>query len=313
MHWTTKDMPSQAGKTAIVTGANSGIGFETAKALAEKGAQVILACRDRSKGEQACERIRQSGLAGAAGSVRCMVLDLADLASVSDFAGEFLAAHPRLDLLVDNAGVMAPPPATTVDGFEVQMATNHLGHFALTGLLFARLMQAQAPRIVVVSSSAHAFGNIDFTDPHRTRSASCRCACRCSCSCLGRWKAYGDSKIANLYFMHELHRRYGQGKTPLIAAAVHPGWTATNLQRTSSLRKLNCLFAMQPWQGALPTLYAATAPAVQGGQYIGPDGCLGLTGYPTAVQPSKRSQDPAKAARLWELSEESTGVRYPAH
>jgi len=298
MQWTTLDMPSQAGKTAIVTGANSGIGFETAKTLAEKGAQVILACRDRSKGEQACDRIR---LQGVSGTVACLPLDLADLASVSDFAGAFQARYPRLDLLVNNAGVMAPPFSTTAEGFEVQMATNHLGHFALTGLLLPRLLASPSPRIVVVSSSAHRIGNIDLQDLHWTRRRYCR------------WKAYGDSKIANLYFMKELHRRYGGGRTPLTVAAAHPGWTATNLQRTSCVRGLNGLFAMEPWQGALPSLYAATGPTLRGGEFIGPDGCLGLTGYPKVVEPNARAKDRALAARLWDMSEELTGVRFGAH
>lgn len=298
MQWTTQDMPSQAGKTAIVTGANSGIGFETAKALAQKGAQVILACRDRSKGEQACARI---GTFGAPGAVACMPLDLADQASVSEFAGAFLASHPRLDLLVNNAGVMVPPRTTTVDGFELQMATNHLGHFALTGLLLERLLESPSPRVVVVSSCAHKLGKIRLEDMQWNT----RCYCR--------WKAYGDSKIANLYFMQELNRRYGNGTTALTVAASHPGWTATNLQRTTCMRRFNGLFAMEPWQGALPSLYAASAPEIRGGEYIGPDGCLGLTGYPKVVEPNARSKDRAIAARLWELSVKLTGVRYTAH
>ena len=298
MPWTAKDMPSLEGRTAIVTGANSGIGFETAKGLAEKGATVILACRDRNRGEAACARIRALE---APGPVACMPLDLADLASVSDFAGDILARHARLDLLVNNAGVMAPPRTITVDGFELQMATNHLGHFALTGLLFERLLESPSPRIVVVSSCAHKMGNPDVDDLQWTKRRYCR------------WKAYGDSKIANLSFAHELHRRYGNAKTALKVTTSHPGWTATNLQRTTCLRRFNGLLAMEPWQGALPTLYAATGPGLRGGEFIGPDGCLGLTGYPTVVRPNARSQDRTLAARLWEKSEELTGVRYAAH
>ncbi len=306
MQWTTQKMASQAEKTVIVTGANSGIGFETAKALARKGAHVVLACRDQGKGEQACAQISSLGVAG---SVECMPLNLADLASVSDFAAAFLARHPRLDMLINNAGIMVPPKATTVDGFEVQMGTNHMGHFALTGLLLGRLLEAPSPRIVVVSSSAHTLGNIPEGDIRPN--ASRRCACHCHC--LSNWKAYCDSKLANMYFMHELHKRYGNGKTTLTAAAAHPGWTATNLQQHTSARRFNCLFAMEPWQGALPSLFAATEPSLRGGEYIGPDGCLGLTGFPKSVEPSKRSKDATISARLWRMSEELTGVRYASH
>lgn len=301
-------MESQAGKTVIVTGANSGIGLETAKALARKGAHVVLACRDQGKGELACANISKLG---PSGSVECLPLDLADLASVSDFAATFLARHPRLDTLINNAGIMVPPKATTVDGFEVQMGTNHLGHFALTGLLLGRLLEAPSPRIVVVSSSAHAFGNMQ--EGNIRPDAPRRCACSCHCRCCSNWKAYADSKLANMYYMHELHRRFGNGKTRLTAAAAHPGWTATNLQQHSSARRFNCLFAMEPWQGALPSLFAATEPSLRGGEYIGPDGCLGLTGFPKPVEPSKRSKDATVAARVWKMSEELTGVRYAAH
>jgi len=295
MKWTTDNMPSQAGKTAIVTGGNSGIGLEAAKALAAKGAQVVLACRDQGRGEDACARIRRD-MPDA--SVTWMGLDLADLASIGRFAQEFLDTHPRLDILVNNAGVMVPPRSRTADGFEIQMGVNHLGHFALTGLLLERLMLSDDPRLVVVSSSAHKLGRINLADLGWSN--------RCYCA----WRAYGDSKLANLYFLNELNRRYGGGK--LKAVAVHPGWTGTSLQRTSCLRRFNCLFAMKPWQGALPTLYAATSGEVQSGQFIGPDGCMEAKGYPTVVEQSYRARDRHMAESLWEESSRLTGVRFPA-
>lgn len=323
MRWTTSNMPSQVGKTAIVTGANSGIGLETAKALAGKGAQVVLACRSLERGEQAVREIARA-LAGegparaggapcccakdapleiiSGGSATVMALDLADLASVRAFAAAFLERFPRLDLLINNAGVMIPPRAWTVDGFEMQMGVNHLGHFALTGLLLPRLLEAAAPRVVVVSSVAHRFGRMDFTDLHwRTRPYR-------------KWQAYSDSKLANLYFAGELQRRFGKDGTGLKVVAAHPGWTATRLQKHVCLgRMFNGLFAMRPWQGALPSLYAATAAALQGGEYVGPNGCLGLRGYPGLGLPSCRAGDQDTARKLWDVSAALTGVGYESH
>jgi len=298
MKWTTDNMPSQAGKTAIVTGANSGIGYETAKALTAKSADVILACRDSARGEAACKAIMREN---PSGSARFMRLDLADLASVMEFASEFLKSNPRLDILVNNAGVMVPPYTKTADGFELQMGVNHLGHFALTGLLLERLLESETPRLAVVSSLAHKMGRIDLTDMDWSR------------RCYRKWRAYGDSKIANLYFASEMQRRYGAG-TRLRVAAAHPGWTATNLQRTACMvRSLNCAFAMKPWQGALPTLYAATSEDIRGGEFIGPDCCMEMKGYPKVVESNGRSKDGGAAARLWDESAKLTGVRYPAH
>ena len=322
MRWTTRNMPSQVGKTAIVTGANSGIGLETAKALAGKGAQVVLACRSLERGEQAAREIERTlagkGAAKACsaacccakdnpleiipgGSATVMALDLADPASIRAFAAAFLERFPRLDLLINNAGVMIPPRAWTVDGFEMQLGVNHLGHFALTGLLLPRLLEAAAPRLVVVSSLAHRLGRIDFTDLQwRTRPYR-------------KWQAYSDSKIANLYFAGEMQCRYGKDGTGLKVVAAHPGWTATNLQKHVCLgRVFNGLFAMRPWQGALPSLYAATA-ALQGGEYVGPNSCLGIRGYPGLARPSRRAGDQATARKLWDVSVALTGVRYESH
>jgi NAD(P)-dependent dehydrogenase (short-subunit alcohol dehydrogenase family) len=322
MQWTTKNMPSQMGKTIIVTGGNSGIGFEAAKAFAQKGADVVLACRSLDRGTHAAEQLWRQ-LSGAfrvqspttvstdalfatrqlpaGGSVTFMPLDLAALASVRGFAAAFLERFANLDILINNAGIMIPPYTTTADGFESQMGTNHLGHFALTGLLLPRLLAANKPRVVVLSSSVHALGCINFDDLQWRK----RCYCK--------WRAYGDSKIANLYFAHELHRRYGDGKTPLTVTAAHPGWTSTNLQRNMCMGpQLNRLFAMKPWQGALPTLYAATEPHLKGGEFVGPAGCMGLWGFPTVAKPNKRSRNADIARRLWDVSETLTGVRYEA-
>jgi len=323
MRWTTRNMPSQAGKTTIVTGANSGIGLETAKALALAGGQVVLACRSLDRGARAVREIERA-LAGETpakscwsqccccartaapeivpgGSATAMSLNLADLASIRTFAAAFLERFQGLDLLIDNAGIMVPPLSWTVDGFETQMGVNHLGHFALTGLLLPRLLEAQRPRVVVVSSQAHRMGRLDLTDlAWRKRSYR-------------KWQAYGDSKLANLYFAGELQRRFGQGGTGLTVIAAHPGWTGTNLQKNLCLgRWLGCLLAMRPWQGALPSLYAATSADLRGGEYVGPHGCLGLRGYPAVVRPGRRAADTDMARRLWDMSQELTGVSFEA-
>jgi NAD(P)-dependent dehydrogenase (short-subunit alcohol dehydrogenase family) len=296
--WTSQDMPDQTGRIAVVTGANSGIGYQVARTLAYKGATVLMACRDEARGSAAAERIRAEQPQGQA---ELMQLDLADLGSVQRFAREFQEERDRLDLLINNAGVMMPPRRLeTADGFELQLGTNHLGHFALTGLLLDCLLRTPGARVVTVSSSMHVLGRIDFDDLQAERSYS-------------RWRSYGQSKLANLLFVYELQRRLEASGAGVLAAAAHPGWTATELQRYSWIyRVFNPLFAQRPEMGCLPTLYATTAADVQGGDYFGPDGFLGLRGSPKRVRSSSRSHDRAVAARLWSVSEDLIGVRYAA-
>jgi NAD(P)-dependent dehydrogenase (short-subunit alcohol dehydrogenase family) len=295
--WTSERIPDQTGRVAIVTGANSGIGYQSALALAKKGATVVLAVRDEAKGRNAMEQIKEEQ-PGA--RVEVMKLDLASLESVRAFAAAFKQRHERLDLLVNNAGVMMPPTrSSTADGFELQLGTNHIGHFALTGLLLELLTSTPGSRVVNVSSAAHRWGGIDFDDLQWEKRRYKRMA------------SYGQSKVANLLFTYELQRRLQAAGAETRALAAHPGWTATNLQRTSGLfRALNPLFAMKPWQGALPTLYAATADDASGGQYYGPDGLGEMRGYPRPVGSSPASRDLETAARLWQISEQLSGVTY---
>jgi len=294
--WSSNDIPSQKGRVAIVTGANSGIGRETARALAAHGALVIMACRDQQRGEEAARSIRTEH---PEAQVRVMELDLADLGSVRAFAAAVIADYSRLDLLTNNAGVMIPPYSLTNDGFELQFGTNHLGHFALTSLLLPLIRSTPGARIVVVSSVAHFSGWIDFADPNwKSRGYHA-------------WAAYSQSKLANLLFAAELQRRLGALGAALPVIAVHPGWTNSNLQRTAGLmRWLNPVFGMPPWQGALPTLYAATSPAAQGGAYYGPDGWFGLRGYPGPARRSPAARNAKKALRLWNLSCDLTGEKF---
>jgi len=303
--WTVADIPEQHGRLALVTGANSGLGFQSALALARAGAHVILASRDSSRGETALGRIRDSA-PGA--EVELMALDLADLSSARAFAEAFGERHEHLDLLVNNAGVMALPYRRTAEGFEMQLGTNHLGHFALTGLLLPRLLAATAPRVVTVSSGAHRLGKIRFDDLQGERRYR-------------KWLAYGQSKLANLLFAFELQRRADAAKAPLRSLAAHPGYAATNLQvagpRMENSRvgeRLNELanrtLAQSDAQGALPSLFAATAPDLPGGAYVGPDGPFEARGHLQRVEASAAAKDPVTARRLWEVSEQLTGVPY---
>jgi len=303
--WTANDIPDLSGKTIIVTGGNSGIGYEAADQLAAHGAHVVLACRDVQKAQTAAETIRSRHLAAA---IEIMELDLASLASVRAFAEAFRGRHQRLDTLCNNAGVMALPYRKTADGFEMQFGTNHLGHFALTGLLLDRLLAANAARVVNVSSGAHRAGKIRFDDLQWERGYR-------------KWLAYGQSKLANLLFTYELQRRLRSAGASIISVAAHPGYAATNLQfvgprmaGSSVMESLsawgNRVFAQSSAMGALPTLYAATAPDVQGGDYIGPDGMGEMRGHPKKVTSNARSRDAEVARRLWEVSERLTGVRY---
>ena len=294
--WIANNIPDQGGKVAIVTGANSGIGYETARVLAQKGATVVMACRSLSKAETAADQIRQTN---PSGTVAVMELDLGDLESVQRFAAAFLAQYNRLDLLINNAGIMMPPYGKTAQGFETQIGVNHLGHFALTGLLLDALLQTPQSRVVTVSSGAHRFGQIDFDDLHWERRD---------------YKpnpAYGQSKLANLLFTYELQRKLTAAGKDTIAVAAHPGWTETNLQQHSSAFSfLNPFFAQPQPMGALPTLMAAIAPNVQGGDYFGPDGFWEMRGYPKKVQSNDRSHDEAVAAQLWQVSEALVNVTY---
>lgn len=286
--WTVDDIPRQDGRTVVVTGANSGIGLVAAQEFARAGARVLLACRDVAKAEAVA--------ADLPGKTEVRRLDLADLASVREFAA---GLDGPVDVLVNNAGLMAVPERHTVDGFEMQFGTNHLGHFALTGLLLDRLTD----RVVALTSSAHRMGRIRLDDPNWERGYQ-------------RWPAYGQSKLANLMFAYELQHRLISAGSRLRAVAAHPGYAATNLQqRTESVQDkvlgvLNKVVAQTPEMGALPTLYAATVPDLPGGSFIGPDGVGEARGHPRPVGSSAASHDRDVQRKLWELSERLTGVRY---
>jgi NAD(P)-dependent dehydrogenase (short-subunit alcohol dehydrogenase family) len=299
--WTAEQIPDQQGRTAIVTGANSGLGLIVARELAGAGAHVIIASRDTGKAATALGLIRA---AHPAANVEVGQLDLANLGSVRAFAQHFLAGHDRLDLLVNNAGIMAAPRSRTADGFELQFGTNHLGHFALTGLLMPAFNQRVGTRVVTVSSNNHKAGQMRLDDLQGEQHYS-------------RWGAYAQSKLANLLFMLELDRRLKAAGLPMISVAAHPGYSATNLQLSGPplqerifLRIANRLIAQSAEIGALPILFAATYPDLAGGSYVGPDGPGEMRGYPTLVQPSDRAKDAELADRLWQISERLTGVRY---
>jgi NAD(P)-dependent dehydrogenase (short-subunit alcohol dehydrogenase family) len=294
--WTTDDIPDQQGRLAVVTGANTGLGFETAQALAVRGASVVLAVRNVEKGKQAAARI---AAAAPGASVTVQELDLSSLDSVRAAAGSLRAGCPRIDLLICNAGVMYPPKQITSDGFELQFGTNHLGHFALTGLLLEQMLPVPGSRVVSVSSVGHRIlAGINFDDLQWERSYS-------------RVRAYGQSKLANLMFTYELQRRLSSSGTT-IADAAHPGFAATELMRNSrGAAAVAPLFSQNAAMGALPVLRAATDPSVLGGQYYGPGGFLGLRGYPKLVSSSRRSHDAVVQRRLWAVSEKLTGVTFP--
>jgi NAD(P)-dependent dehydrogenase (short-subunit alcohol dehydrogenase family) len=300
MPWTAADIPDQTNRVAVVTGANSGIGLVTARELARAGALVIMACRDIAKGERAAEQIRA---AVPTAELDVASLDLASLDSVRQFAAGY--DRESLDLLINNAGVMVPPKRTTADGFELQFGTNHLGHFALTGLLLDRLLATPGARVVTVSSTAHKFGRINFDDLQGDRS-------------YWRWLRYGQSKLANLLFALELDRRLRAAGSELLSVAAHPGYAATNLQFAATPSRiervgselLNRVYAQDAEHGALPTLYAATTANLPGGSFVGPDGFQEMRGHPTLVKPTSAARDPETARRLWQVSEELTGVSY---
>jgi NAD(P)-dependent dehydrogenase (short-subunit alcohol dehydrogenase family) len=299
--WTAADIPDQAGRIAVVTGANSGLGLAAARALAGAGANVVLACRNAEKGETVVASIR-ADLPDA--SLALEALDLSSLDSVRAFAKRFRAGHESLDLLINNAGVMAPPRRETADGFELQLGTNHLGHFALTGLLLGKLQGREDARVVTVSSTAHKMGRINFDNLQGERRYF-------------RWNAYGQSKLANVLFALELDRRLRAAGSAVKSLVAHPGYASTNLQSAAPplldravMAVTNRLLGQTPEMGALPELYAATRPNLDGGLFIGPDGFEEQRGYPRVVRPVRAGRDEATAARLWDVSEELTGVSY---
>jgi NAD(P)-dependent dehydrogenase (short-subunit alcohol dehydrogenase family) len=300
--WTATDIPDQTGRLAVITGANTGLGLETAMALTAHGATVVLAVRDLDKGKDAATKITA---ASPGADVSIQRLDLSSLDSVREAAHDLRASHDRIDLLINNAGVMYTPRSTTAEGFELQFGTNHLGHFALTGLLLEQLLAVAGSRVVTVSSVGHRIrARINFDDLQSEHHYS-------------RIAAYGQSKLANLMFTYELQRRLASTGSTTIAVAAHPGGSNTELVRNSPapLRALNAmlgpLIAQSAAMGALPTLRAATDPAVLGGQYYGPDGFRELRGHPTVVESSRQSHDTDTQRRLWAASEDLTGVTFP--
>ena len=303
--WTADMVPDQRGKLAVITGGNSGIGYETARVLAAKGGKIILAVRSVERGEAARDKLRREH-AGA--DVTVMALDLSELAGVRRFAEAFGRQHNALPLLINNAGVMALPYRRTADGFEMQFGTNHLGHFALTALLLPALLAAPNARVVTVSSGAHTRGQIAFDNLDGSKSYA-------------PWTAYSQSKLANLLFAYELQRRFEAAGASAISVGCHPGYAETNLQavgprmagsrvRETLMKVANSVFAQSAEMGALPTLYAAVADDVHGCDYIGPIGLMGMRGYPAKVRSNDLSYDVQLAQRLWQVSEELTGVSY---
>jgi NAD(P)-dependent dehydrogenase (short-subunit alcohol dehydrogenase family) len=301
--WTEADIGDQHGKAVLITGASTGIGLETAMALAEHGAGIVLACRDVRKAEAAAAHITGT-VRGAV--VEVAWLDLASLASVREAAAQIRSRHERLDVLINNAALMMPPSDRTQDGFELQIGTNHLGHFALTGLLADRLTATLGSRIVTVSSVAHRQGRIDLNDLHFQQRTYRPQA------------AYGQSKLANLMFAYELQRRLAAADVATISVAAHPGTVRSDLQRhvtgpakTAGNALMRLLGQRDARMAALATLRAATDPGARGGEFYGPDGFLGLRGHPVRVDSSTRSHDTDIQQRLWEESERLTGVTYP--
>ncbi|NUU25988.1 MAG: SDR family NAD(P)-dependent oxidoreductase [Streptomycetaceae bacterium] len=304
----TDDIPDLDGKTAVVTGANSGLGYVTARELARHGATVVLACRDAERAEAAEERIINS-LPDSKAKLGVLPLDLADLASVRDFADVFGERYDGLDILVNNAGVMALPPRRTADDFEMQMGTNHLGHFALTALLAPRLLARPGARVVTVSSGMHAIGRPDPADLRGQHGK------------YHKWRAYGASKSANLMFAAELARRAEESGTDLVSVAAHPGYAATNLQAAGPRMRhdsraermmavTNRVFATSAEAGALPQLYAATAPDVANGAFYGPR--FAMWGRPGRAPRAPWVRNVARNRTLWTASEEATGIRWAA-
>ncbi len=312
-NWTADDVPRLDDTVVVVTGANSGLGFEATETFARKGATVVMACRSTDRAEDAAAEIRGSaGSDGLDGTLDVRACDLADLDSVASFAESTREAYPEIDVLCNNAGVMAIPRRETQDGFEMQLGVNHMGHFALTGQLLPALAAAGSrsdpARVVTQSSGAHETGEMDFDDLHWEASYS-------------KWAAYGRSKLSNLLFAYELDRRLDDHGLPVESVACHPGYAATNLQlRTGAesslpfaeygMKLANKLLGQSAAQGALPMLYAAVAD-VAGGDYVGPDGFQNMRGYPSVQRSNNASYDETDAERLWERSVADTGVEFP--
>jgi NAD(P)-dependent dehydrogenase (short-subunit alcohol dehydrogenase family) len=302
--WGAKDIGDLTGRVALVTGANSGLGFVTAHQLAIHGAHVVLACRNTDKATEAVDRITK---ANPEASLEILPLDLADLVSVRRAAEDFTARHRRLDVLVNNAGIMGSPYRVTADGLELQYASNHFGHFALTGRLLDLLLTTSGSRVVSVSSQLHRLATVDLDDPRGERPAN-------------PWVTYGRSKLANLWFTYELDRRLRAAGASTMAVAAHPGWSRSNLSvggpvmgagpRRARFGRVTVLLGQSASTGALPTLYAATAPGVQGGQYFGPSHLVQLFGPPKLVRSNRASRKAPDAARFFEISEELTEVHY---
>ncbi len=303
LYWTSENISDLSGKVIIITGANSGIGYEAAKEFARKGAQIVLASRNKNKAEVALSQIHAEIPAARA---EILQLDLASLKSIQQFSEIFKNKYDRLDVLLNNAGIMMVPYGKTNDGFEKQFGTNHLGHFALTGLLIDLLLKTPGPRVVNISSHAHYFGEMDFSNLMYENGEG-----------YSAQKAYGRSKLANLLFTYELQRRFEGRKVNMIAVAAHPGISNTNLAehifkrwRLRILQPLMGLFLQSAAMGALPGIRAAVDPTVIGGQYFGPDGSKERSGYPVVVLSNKASHNLEDALQLWEISEKLTGISY---
>ena len=305
MKWGFEDIPDQRGRVAVVTGANSGLGFYTVRALAQKGCRVIMACRDPLKGEEARQRLLKER---PVEEPILWNLDLGDLSSVKGFSDKYHNSMDRLDLLINNAGLMAIPFRKTRDGFEMQFGVNHLGHFALTAQLWSRLKGTTGSRIVNVSSAAHRFGRLQFEDPNWEKGYR-------------KWGAYGMSKLSNLLFTSELDRRISASGDRVLAASAHPGYADTELQSKGALMKgarisarlfnlANRLVAQSAEMGALPSLYAATAEGLEPGGFYGPGGFMRMKGWPAPEMPDPKRVTADAAEKLWVLSESMTGLKF---
>ncbi len=295
-NWTTENIPDQTGKTIIITGATSGLGKEATKVLASKNATVVMAVRNTEKAETVVKEILSEF---PSSKIDIISLDLNNLESISSFDEKFNNDYKKLDVLINNAGIMMCPYSKTKDGFEIQMGTNHMGHFALTGLLMPILLNTSDSRVVTTSSIAHRAGNINFDDLNWEKRK------------YNTYRAYSDSKIANLYFTYELVRRFKDAKNAPVFISSHPGWTKTELDRHSGPASfLGDIIAQSVQMGTLPTLRATTEVSAKSGDYFGPTKMMEMRGYPELVKSNKRSHNIENAKKLWEISEQLTGVKY---